>query len=182
MLPVDHDAVSVIPRFLQRPDEMRVPICGCVRRLNERKVDRELVYNDGLTAKQWALNSAVECHPHTVEVVGSNPTAPTILSSCRTAVYEYLSFFVGRIPARRQPDARSLSGPRCGLCRQQLLHIFPLCCQCFVEVSVGVECGHLRLAVTEQGLRNGNVLRHLVCPRAQAMTETVPTKTLTLCH
>ena len=26
-----------------------------------------------------ALNSAVECHLHTVEVVGSNPTAPTIL-------------------------------------------------------------------------------------------------------
>jgi hypothetical protein len=26
-----------------------------------------------------AHNSAVECHPHTVEVVGSNPTAPTIL-------------------------------------------------------------------------------------------------------
>ncbi len=24
-----------------------------------------------------ALNSAVECHLHTVEVVGSNPTAPT---------------------------------------------------------------------------------------------------------
>jgi hypothetical protein len=33
---------------------------------------------------QWALNSAVECHPHTVEVVGSNPTAPTIFSwACR---------------------------------------------------------------------------------------------------
>jgi hypothetical protein len=31
-----------------------------------------------LNIKQWALNSAVECHPHTVEVVGSNPTAPTI--------------------------------------------------------------------------------------------------------
>src|SRR5258708_14536674 len=31
-----------------------------------------------LNRKQWALNSAVECHPHTVEVVGSNPTAPTI--------------------------------------------------------------------------------------------------------
>src|SRR5437016_4853708 len=29
-------------------------------------------------ADSWALNSAVECHPHTVEVVGSNPTAPTI--------------------------------------------------------------------------------------------------------
>src|SRR5260370_14926516 len=27
--------------------------------------------------RQWAHNSAVECHPHTVEVVGSNPTAPT---------------------------------------------------------------------------------------------------------
>ena len=36
------------------------------------------MYNDELTVVQWALNSAVECHPHTVEVVGSNPTAPTI--------------------------------------------------------------------------------------------------------
>ena len=32
----------------------------------------------------WALNSAVECHPHTVEVVGSNPTAPTIPSKARS--------------------------------------------------------------------------------------------------
>ena len=31
-------------------------------------------------SSSWALNSAVECHPHTVEVVGSNPTAPTIAS------------------------------------------------------------------------------------------------------
>src|SRR5207302_66886 len=28
---------------------------------------------------QWALNSAVECHLHTVEVIGSNPIAPTIM-------------------------------------------------------------------------------------------------------
>src|SRR5438067_1196545 len=28
--------------------------------------------------KRRALNSAVECHPHTVEVIGSNPIAPTI--------------------------------------------------------------------------------------------------------
>ena len=41
----------------------------------------ELVYNDELTASQWALNSAVECHLHTVEVIGSNPIAPTIVSS-----------------------------------------------------------------------------------------------------
>ncbi len=37
------------------------------------------MYNEKLTASQWALNSAVECHPHTVEVIGSNPIAPTIL-------------------------------------------------------------------------------------------------------
>jgi hypothetical protein len=31
-----------------------------------------------LAGKAWALNSAVECHLHTVEVIGSNPIAPTI--------------------------------------------------------------------------------------------------------
>ena len=41
---------------------------------------RELVYNDELTANQCALNSAVECHLHTVEVIGSNPIAPTIFA------------------------------------------------------------------------------------------------------
>src|ERR1019366_6274437 len=40
----------------------------------------------------WALNSAVECHLHTVEVTGSNPVAPTIIicllhSHLRAAVY-----------------------------------------------------------------------------------------------
>ena len=29
---------------------------------------------------EWAHNSAVECHLHTVEVVGSNPAVPTIES------------------------------------------------------------------------------------------------------
>jgi hypothetical protein len=42
--------------------------------------DLKVACYDDFAAKQWALNSAVECHPHTVEVVGSNPTAPTILS------------------------------------------------------------------------------------------------------
>jgi hypothetical protein len=32
-------------------------------------------------ASKRALNSAVECHPHTVEVIGSNPIAPTIFSA-----------------------------------------------------------------------------------------------------
>ena len=43
------------------------------------KCSRE-VDGDGcncLNVKKRALNSAVECHLHTVEVVGSNPTAPT---------------------------------------------------------------------------------------------------------
>ena len=34
--------------------------------------------NRGFDGLVRALNSAVECHLHTVEVVGSNPTAPTI--------------------------------------------------------------------------------------------------------
>jgi hypothetical protein len=53
------------------------------------------VYNNELTAATWALNSAVECHLHTVEVIGSNPIAPTIFSTA----YEPLScseFRVGR--------------------------------------------------------------------------------------
>jgi hypothetical protein len=31
-------------------------------------------------ALSGALNSAVECHLHTVEVAGSNPAAPTIIN------------------------------------------------------------------------------------------------------
>src|SRR5246127_4560605 len=41
-------------------------------------------YNDELTARTWALNSAVECHLHTVEVIGSNPIAPTNFSTVRS--------------------------------------------------------------------------------------------------
>ena len=52
--------------------------CRYRRRFSENRVVQELVYNDELTALQWALNSAVECHLHTVEVIGSNPIAPTI--------------------------------------------------------------------------------------------------------
>src|ERR1700739_5129513 len=40
-----------------------------------------------------ALNSAVECHIHTVEVIGSNPIAPTIFST----VYRILFFRRGDI-------------------------------------------------------------------------------------
>jgi hypothetical protein len=54
--------------------------CESRRGFGSRNVDGELVYNDELTATMWALNSAVECHLHTVEVTGSNPVAPTIFS------------------------------------------------------------------------------------------------------
>jgi hypothetical protein len=50
---------------------------GGWRQNSSKIVDWELVYNDELTATKWALNSAVECHLHTVEVIGSNPIAPT---------------------------------------------------------------------------------------------------------
>jgi hypothetical protein len=36
--------------------------------------EESLVYRK----KTWAVNSAVECHPHTVEVTGSNPVPPTM--------------------------------------------------------------------------------------------------------
>ena len=69
------------------------------------------MYNDELTAATWALNSAVECHPHTVEVIGSNPIAPTINISfphCHLRV-NIVSLAVG-IPARSQlAAARMLS-------------------------------------------------------------------------
>jgi hypothetical protein len=52
-----------------------------------------------LPPNQWALNSAVECHPHTVEVVGSNPTAPTTRSNG-------LARSPCRFPCRSSPSAR----------------------------------------------------------------------------
>jgi hypothetical protein len=42
----------------------------------------EVACYDEFAANQRALNSAVECHPHTVEVIGSNPIAPTTLQYC----------------------------------------------------------------------------------------------------
>src|SRR5208282_5645100 len=42
---------------------------------------RSLCIMMNLPQHKWALNSAVECHLHTVEVIGSNPIAPTNSSS-----------------------------------------------------------------------------------------------------
>ena len=46
--------------------------CGYRKRFSETEVDRELVYNDELNACTWALNSAAECHLHTVTAAGKH--------------------------------------------------------------------------------------------------------------
>ena len=46
--------------------------------LDSQLVNKDVCIINELTAPKWALNSAVECHLHTVEVIGSNPIAPTI--------------------------------------------------------------------------------------------------------
>ena len=64
---------------------------------------------------QWALNSAVECHPHTVEVVGSNPTAPTI-SLAVDRLVDRKSQVAGNILSRSRsiPGANELHGSNWG--------------------------------------------------------------------
>ena len=59
------------------------------RAVNSVPIRSQIVDGSGcicLNRKSWALNSAVECHPHTVEVVGSNPTAPTTELTVATEV------------------------------------------------------------------------------------------------
>jgi hypothetical protein len=41
---------------------------------------------------EGALNSAVECHLHTVEVAGSNPAAPTIRLLYASGIYLRIAF------------------------------------------------------------------------------------------
>src|SRR6266540_389803 len=65
-----------------------------------------------------ALNSAVECHLHTVEVVGSNPTAPTthqqVTGRAPSTWVQYGSSLIqerGRLP-RADPGAAGLQSAR----------------------------------------------------------------------
>ena len=65
-----------------------------------------------------ALNSAVECHLHTVEVVGSNPTAPTIeINKPNAAVVDHpfvLSHTSLRRAASREAPRQAGAGTRLG--------------------------------------------------------------------
>ena len=52
--------------------------------------------NTAVTArikKRRALNSAVECHLHTVEVIGSNPIAPTIFTIAYEPLTDHTPYF-----------------------------------------------------------------------------------------
>src|SRR5438067_13707596 len=65
----------------------------------------------------WALNSAVECHLHTVEVIGSNPIAPTIFSNPYRASYKgFASLYVTSSSVRsnvRKASHKSSTTARC---------------------------------------------------------------------
>src|ERR1700683_211498 len=110
------------PKFLRKCGRE----CGSQRPFRGREVVRELVYNDELAATQWALNSAVECHPHTVEVVGSNPTAPTITHQRLETDYAFVplptlapapdpkGWRSGRAFSKRPPEAQVCLLGSCG--------------------------------------------------------------------
>src|SRR5205085_4839541 len=64
---------SKLPRMQSwKPDNRRLgPSCHAIgSAIRFDKLPKYRIF-------KWALNSAVECHPHTVEVIGSNPIAPT---------------------------------------------------------------------------------------------------------
>ena len=48
-----------------------------------------------------------------------------------------------------------------------------------MKVPVRVDGGRVRLGVTKHRLTDRDVLRRIVCPRAQTVTEAVPAETLT---
>ena len=87
---------------------VRSGVIGDLVTMSRNDTDRELVYNVELTARKWALNSAVECHLHTVEVIGSNPIAPTIFSS----TWKLSGFRRGSIPVGLTEWAAAAGGRR----------------------------------------------------------------------
>ena len=72
-----HNAIQDGAKTLVSRSRVEVPqlaldvLIGSWERLSRNDADREVMYNDELTACTWALNSAVECHLHTLSV-GSN--------------------------------------------------------------------------------------------------------------
>ncbi len=132
-----------------------------------------------MEAQGWALNSAVECHLHTVEVIGSNPIAPTILNFRRCS---HLGVAACPARSRSQPDAARWNhwvDSEAGFILMQLIHVHALGVQRLVEAPVCVDRRGGWLGVTKHGLADRDVLGRFVRPRAQAVPEAVPAKTLT---
>ena len=65
---------------LQLPGQMLSANCQGLRYLKLNFVKIKKLSSRTASVCLWALNSAVECHLHTVEVIGSNPIAPTIFA------------------------------------------------------------------------------------------------------
>ena len=75
------------------------------------QIGRDLPRMIGLALKSspiWALNSAVECHLHTVEVAGSNPAAPTIESI--TYAHSMPTCDISKHPCQSKPLLTALRG------------------------------------------------------------------------
>src|SRR2546422_9833224 len=62
-----------------------------------------------LPQQSWALNSAVECHLHTVEVIGSNPIAPTIFPLRFLVTRSLTALGISSAGSRPQNCSRSYS-------------------------------------------------------------------------
>jgi hypothetical protein len=58
-------------------------------------VHREPVYNGELTAAQWALNSAVECHLHTSSLFNTFNNLTRLAGAAK-----YLKIRAGQVPVR----------------------------------------------------------------------------------
>ena len=67
------------------------------------------VRRGGRPDPNWALNSAVECHLHTVEVAGSNPAAPTSIACSRGSLSARTDIWT---PSRKQTSSA------CSSCRR----------------------------------------------------------------
>jgi hypothetical protein len=104
--------------------------------------------------ESWALNSAVECHLHTVEVIGSNPIAPTNLIFRRFNHLELGGYLARQIfspmPARWNHWVDSEAGFIRSSCSMYTLSV-----QCLSSVPVRVDRRGIWFGMMKHRLTNG---------------------------
>ena len=120
------------------------------------------MYNLKLTA--WsgrALNSAVECHLHTVEVAGSNPAAPTILLDYLATLKSPASTAASdQVPVRRSRPHRKVQVPVVSLMwRMRPFYGWLLA----IALVVGVRIVQAQTASSRAEVRNRQVWLSLSC-------------------